>query len=108
MISKVRRLTPRGRRQISDALRRSWQSGAHHARFHSGEPDADTLRKRALSDRRGSHYATVQMQGCTFTLLWSTNGRTDQIDVFEGTRLLATIRPSLALGAIGALLSAAK
>lgn len=64
----------------------------------SREIDADTLRQRALFDRRGTEYATVMMGGQRFTLLWSTAGRCDQVDVFCDGQRLDTVRPSLVLG----------
>jgi hypothetical protein len=99
MISKVRRLTPRARENIRRGLRNSWQpGGAHHARFRCGEPDADTARRRALDDRRGTLYAEVRTpDGQRWGLRWSVCGRTDQLDVMHAGRIAATMRPGLAL-----------
>lgn len=63
--------------------------------------DADTLRRRALDDRRGSLYADVyvptELGRTLFTLRWSVRGRTDQVDVMCEGAILATIRPGRAL-----------
>jgi hypothetical protein len=51
------------RERQRQGLLRSWQpGGAHHERFRSGEADADTMRRRALDDARG----TVIREGITY------------------------------------------
>ena len=98
MTSKVARLTPAGRQRILRGLARSWQpGGAHDLRFHHAPVDADTLRKRALHDRKGSHYATISTNGFVFELFWSASGRVDQVDVFIGGKHMLTARPSICL-----------
>lgn len=104
MIYKVGRLTPQGRERIRNALKRSWRDGTHRERQRSREIDVDSLRKRALEDRRGTHYATITKQtnlgAIYFTLLWSVAGRVDQVDIIESGSIVATVRPSLALSTI--------
>lgn len=103
------RLSQRGIENIRHGLKRSWIDGAHRLRQQSSDIDADTLRYRALHDRRGSFYAkiTKEVAGKTidFLILWSTNGRTDQVDIFENGHLLKTIRPAIALKIIDELVA---
>lgn len=61
------------------------------------ELDADTLRLRALHDRKGAHYATISTSGLVFELFWSVNGRVDQVDVFLAGKNMLTARPSICL-----------
>lgn len=85
------------------ALKRSWERGGHRDKFESTEIDVDTLHARARYDRKGTFYAEIIKRSEDsgrihyFTLLWSTCGRTDQLDVVENGRILATVRPGLAL-----------
>lgn len=48
--------------------------------------DADTLRFRALEDRRG----TVILNAGKIVLRWSVAGRTDQLNIHENERLVFT------------------
>lgn len=92
------RLSQRGLENIRRGLKRSWsEGGTHRERFKRGELDADTLRRRALFDRKGTHYATIAMNGQTYSVLWSTLGRSDQVDIYHNTKKLVTCRPSLVL-----------
>lgn len=100
------RLSRKGIANIRRGLVRSWQDGAHRQRQleRGANADVDTLRKRALHDRRGSLYARVTVPTeCgerTFALLWSVRGRTDQVDIISDGAILATIRPGAALSEI--------
>jgi hypothetical protein len=68
--------------------------------------DADTMRQRALYDRRGRLYAEISVETeigrVTFSARWSVRGRTDQVDLFDGAVLVFTCRPSLVLERIHA------
>ena len=95
MTSKVARLTPAGRARILRGLRRSWlPGGAHDLRFHHRPVDADTLRRRAADDRRGSVVLAGHLNSAAgavpFSLRWSTAGRSDQLDLFVDGRLRLT------------------
>lgn len=67
-------------------VKRSWDSGERHAAIIRRGVDADTLRLRALEDRRG----TVVIDAGAVVVLWSMLGRTDQMDIFEDGRKVFT------------------
>jgi hypothetical protein len=97
--SKVSRLSPKAKERIRKGLLRSWQPGGTHRTKQESRPiDADTLRSRALDDRRGKQLCLLNTRpyGETYTFLWSTTGRTDQVDVFQNGRLLFTAAPKKA------------
>ncbi len=103
-------LSKKGIENIRRGLIRSWKpGGSHDIRFRRKEIDSDTLRNRALDDRRGTFFAEIKKKMedrfVTFTLLWSISGRRDQIDIFENGRNLVTIRPNKALEKIDEILS---
>lgn len=88
---KIRRLSLRSRANIIRGLHRSWEpGGAHDLRFRHKEIDADTQRLRTLWDRKGSHYASIKMNGREFQCYWSTLGRSDQVDIFCENRKMTT------------------
>jgi hypothetical protein len=95
---QVHRLTPKGRANIKRGLARSWAEGGTHRekqKARGQNADADTVRARALDDRRGSEYATITMRGGKrFVLLWSVKGRRDQLDIFHAGGIIQSIRPS--------------
>lgn len=99
---KVSRLSPKARERIRKGLLRSWQPGGTHRTKQMSRPiDADTLRSRALDDRRGRHLCAVyppsgNLLPGPFVMIWSTTGRTDQVDVFQNGRLLFTAAPKKA------------
>ena len=69
------------RATVRRALLRSWQpGGAHYERFRKGEPDAPTLRKRALWDRKGQLAATLTVKGRTHKITHS-KARIDSYEV---------------------------
>lgn len=97
-------LSPKGIQNIKRGLRRSWESGGpHDLRFRHHEVDADTLRSRTRYDRKGTFYADIRTAAGEFKVLWSTAGRTDQLDVFHRGKLLTTCRPNRVLKRIGEL-----
>ena len=80
-----------------------------HEKMLARDADADTVRQRALYDRRGTHYATVTKPSeagpQTFALQWSIDGRCDQLDVIHAGAIIATIRPSLVLSEIDKIIA---
>lgn len=88
--------------RMRNGLLRSWQPGGTHYEKMKGRPaDADTVRKRALYDRKGTVAATLQVNGQTFTIRHSRN-RTDQYDV-EGYNSIACggrVKVGLYLGSL--------
>jgi hypothetical protein len=89
------RLSLKGIESIRRGLRRSWTDGTHRQRQQQREPDADTMRNRALWDRKGSRFADITLpDGQLFRAYWSTCGRTDQVDVFHDGRKVATCSPN--------------
>jgi hypothetical protein len=72
--------------------------------------DADTLRQRALHDRRGTFYAEiVRATEAGFTRIhvyWSVSGRVDQLDGFYNGEKVFTCRESLVLESINEFLHA--
>lgn len=109
-MSKVHHLSPKSLANIRRGLGRSWApGGSHDLRFRHNAVDADTLRRRALEDRRGQLYATLSYPTLLgpryFRLLWSIVGRVDQLDVFDsdGAKVI-TCRLSAVLNRLSALL----
>jgi hypothetical protein len=110
MTSKVARLTPAGRARVLAGLRRSWKpGGAHDLRFHRQQADADTLRSRALYDRRGTvvlaGHCNTQAGAVPIAVRYSTAGRSDQLDVFLDNRLLFTASAARAMPELMAFLA---
>lgn len=99
---KVSRLSRKGAFNIRRGLKRSWVDGTHRQRVQHQDIDADTLRRRALDDRRGRHYATITINGLSYPVVWSCRGRSDQVDIFCDGSLIATCRSSLVLQTITA------
>ena len=87
------RLSRKGIENIRRGLKRSWLDGAHRQRV-GREIDADTIRKRALFDRKGTHFADINFGGGVFRAYWSTRGRSDQVDLFCDGVLVATCAPN--------------
>jgi hypothetical protein len=89
------------RKRVSDAARIRGKRSAlvTRERCLRQEIDADTLMQRARYDRRGTLYAEIRKPTeagmMTFTVRWSVNGRTDQLDIFDASQIIATCRPSL-------------
>lgn len=66
---------------IRRALKRSWQpGGAHYERFRNRPVDADTVRKRALWDRKGLLAGWFSAGGKHYQIIHSRR-RTDAFDV---------------------------
>lgn len=66
---------------ITKALKRSWsKGGAHRERVTNQKADADTMRQRALWDRKGTPVADIYIAGELYTILHS-HRRTDSYDV---------------------------
>lgn len=98
------------RERQRQGLLRSWQpGGAHDLRFRQRPVDADTLRARAMHDRKGR----IVLAGVIQTALGpkdclichSTAGRTDQFDLIVDGRVEATVRGGLVLEILVALCS---
>ena len=64
------------------------------------ELDADTLRQRALYDRRGATVFVIRRGVDSFEIQHSICGRTDQYDVIHNNCIIATKRLDLILEAI--------
>lgn len=89
-----RRLSPRRKAAIVNGLKRSWQPGGTHYEKLKGRPaDADTMRRRALEDRKGKPAATL-FQGPVWDRveynLYHAKRRSDSYDVYVGTKLVCT------------------
>ena len=95
------RLSPKGIENIKRGLKRSWESGVHRARQQSGGADADTMRKRAIYDRRGTLIISGQIKtevgDKPLSVQWSTHGRSDQIDILIDGVTVKACRPSLSM-----------
>lgn len=77
------RLSKQGVSRIRAGLIRSWQpGGSHRTRQQATEVDADTVRSRALWDRKGKLIGT-------FDIYYSTN-RVDQFDIFIKSQMVYT------------------
>lgn len=74
---------------IRRGLRRSWKDGAHHKRFHCQPVDADTIRKRALWDRKGEGIGAVALPTEAYQIRHSTR-RTDSYDIYLKGRLVCS------------------
>lgn len=85
------------RREAASARGRRMAMARWSADRQAGEVDSDTMRLRALHDRKGAHYATISTNGLVFELFWSVNGRVDQVDVFLSGKHMLTSRPSICL-----------
>jgi len=91
------------RKRVSDAARirgkRSALATAH--RCATQEIDADTLRQRALYDRRGTPiivgHIQTELGPIACRIEWSCSGRTDQADLIIDGKIIATRRLSLIL-----------
>jgi hypothetical protein len=65
---------------MAEARWRVWRS-------ENREPDSETVRKRALDDRRGMLFRVISIKNpcsgleCVYELRHSVNGRSDQLDV---------------------------
>lgn len=80
------RLSKQGVERIRNGLIRSWKDGTHRKLVQEQEIDADTLRKRALYDRKGK----LLLGG--IDIHYSTN-RSDQFDVYVRGELVCTGGP---------------
>ncbi len=77
------RLSKQGIARIRAGLIRSWQpGGSHRTRQQATNADADTVRSRALFDRKGKFIGS-------FDIYHSTN-RVDQFDVYAGGKKVFT------------------
>lgn len=96
MISALYRYQKSERRAVAQAWARRSNAVQAEARM-TREPDADTLRRRALHDARG----TVLREGCTYSatgeqrwqVVRSVHGRTDQRDITINGQLFKTCGP---------------
>ena len=80
------RLSKQGVERIRNGLLRSWQPGGTHRSMQQDTIiDSDTVRARALFDRKGKHVGT-------FDIYHSTN-RSDQLDLFVNGKLEVTGGP---------------
>lgn len=103
------RLSRRGIENIRRGLRRSWQDGTHRRLQKQRAPDADTLRRRALHDARGTVVFTAMLpDGSRVSVQRSVHGRTDQLDVVGASGCLFTGRADLCMTALLQLSSAAE
>lgn len=92
------RLSRKGIENIRRGLRRSWQDGAHRQLQQARVPDADTLRRRALSDARGKTIFTVVLPDSTRLVVQrSIAGRTDQFDLTGYGGVIFTGRADLCM-----------
>lgn len=97
-----RRLSLARKEAIKRGLRRSWKDGAHAKRFHQKPADADTMRKRALWDRKGAQAGSFSAGGVEYAIMHSRR-RTDAYDVKEGNRVVCSggrVKVGLFLGAL--------
>lgn len=91
------------RKRISDAARMRGKRSAlvTAQRCATQEIDADTLRQRALYDRRGTPIIVGQIKTeagpMPCQIQWSSSGRTDQADLIVEGKIIATKRLSLIL-----------
>ena len=69
------RLSKQGIENIRRGLKRSWLDGSHRQRQQAGNIDADTLRSRALYDRK----CTLIVSGVA---IYHSTHRSDQLDVY--------------------------
>jgi hypothetical protein len=85
-----RRLSPQRKASIFRGLKRSWaKGGAHHERFLNRHADADTMRKRALWDRKGAKITEIILAGHLHTIAHAQR-RTDSYDVFLGDKIVCS------------------
>jgi len=97
-----RRLSPARKEAIKRGLRRSWKDGAHAKRFYQQPADADTMRKRALWDRKGTLAGGFSAGGVEYAIYHSRR-RTDAYDVKAGVRVVCSggrAKVGLFLGAL--------
>lgn len=93
MISALYRY-PRGSRRQAAAREWGRRSGiARRALRLAAGPDADTLRRRALADRRGRLVCAIYARGSELILRHSVAGRIDQFDILIDGSLWRTCGP---------------
>lgn len=80
------RLSKQGIENIRRGLKRSWVDGTHRQRQQAGNIDADTIRSRAMYDRKG----TLIVSGVA---IHHSTHRSDQLDVYVDGVLAITGGP---------------
>jgi len=92
------RLSRKGIENIRRGLRRSWRDGTHRQLQRQRAPDADTMRKRAMYDARGTVIlSAILPDGQRITMQRSLHGRTDQFDLTTSSGCILTGRADLCM-----------
>jgi hypothetical protein len=92
MISALYRYPKRQRSSVASVWGKRGAASNALRRIAAG-PDAETLRKRALDDRRGSLVRELFKDGSHVRVVHSVRGRTDQLDALIDGNLWRTCGP---------------
>lgn len=85
-----RRWSEARKQAVIRGLKRSWApGGAHYIRFRNRPVDADTMRERALWDRKGRWASTFEA-GPVYLLILHAKRRCDAYDVYCDGRVVCT------------------